>query len=190
MSELDRADMLRLRHRLRVVHGGTGEPYERIVATLEEPAWPHWVLRHRGADVLLSAHDDLADALPPNTKVSIRLADPELAGHFALGAGAASVTLASGVDQVKELVLEPAPAGLEVRLRGASGAPAPGLAVQAHAAGETVALSETPASSGVYSAGPRAWKPEPYAIEVTGQARRTILIDPWQSVTRVQFTYP
>jgi hypothetical protein len=192
VSELDRADMLRLRHRVRVVHGGTGEPYERIVAGLEEPAWPHWVLRTRGADVLLSAHDDLAGTLPPTTKVSIRIADPELGGRFALGTGSATVTLASGADQLKELVLDPAPASLEVRLRGASGAPATDLTVEARAAGngETVPLAETPASSGVYSAGPRDWKPKPYAIEVAGQARRSILIDPWKSVTRVQFTYP
>ena len=190
MSELDRADMLRLRHRVHVVHGGTGEPYERIVAAVEEPAWPHWVLRRRGADVLLSAHDDLAGTLPPSTKISIRLADPELAGRFAVGAGEATVTLASGTDQLKVLVLEPAQSSLEVRLRGASGAPASSLALEARAAGETVALSEAPASSGVYSAGPRAWKPEAYEIRVAGQARRTIVIDPWQSVTRVQFTYP
>lgn len=190
MSELDRADMLRLRHRVRVVHGVTGEPYERIVAGLEEPAWPHWVLRTRGADVLLSAHDDLAGTLPPETKVWVRIADPELGGRFALGTGSATVTLASGADQLKKLVLDPAPASLEVRLRGSNGAPAAALAVQASSGSETVPLAETPAGSGVYSAGPRDWKPEPYAIEVTGQARRTILIDPWQSVTRVQFTYP
>lgn len=190
MSELDRADMLRLLHRVRVVDGHTGRPFDRIVAELEQPAWPHWVMRRRGPDVLLSAHDHLADSRPPSTGVSIRVADAELQEHFALGGDPAMVALASGTDQLKQLVLDPAPATLEVRLRGASGAPAANLAVEARTAGETVALAETPANSGVYRAGPRVWKPVAYAIHVKGQARRTIALDPRQSVTRVQFTYP
>ncbi|HEV2875599.1 MAG TPA: hypothetical protein VGW14_10645 [Thermoleophilaceae bacterium] len=190
MSTLDRAYMLRLRHRVRVLHGGTRRPYERVNARLAEPAWPHWVLRKRGADILLSTHDHLADTLPASTGVEVRLADPAAIERFALGDGAATVSLASGADQLKELVLDPVPVGLEVRLRRPDGTPAANLAVEARATSETVALPEGPAGSGIYAAGPRAWKPEPYAIRVDGDGRRTIALDHTKPMTRVQFTYP
>lgn len=190
MSTLDRAEMLRLRHRVRVLHGGTGRPYDRVSARLAEPAWPHWVLRRRGPDILMSAYDHLADTLPPSTTVEVRLADPAVKERFVLGEEPATVSLASGADQFRELVLEPVPVSLEVRLRSPNGTPAKNLAVAAQAESETVPLPETPADSGVYAEGPRAWKPEPYAIRVEGDIRRTIGLDYSKSTTSVQFTYP
>lgn len=190
MTALDRIDRLRLRHRVRVVHAGTGRPFERITARLTEPAWPHWVVRRRGSDVLLSAHDHLDDTLPPTTRLEIQVEDPALAQRFAVGNGSAPVTLSAGADFEKDLLLAPVPVMLEVQLRRGDGSPSTGHDVEARTPTDTAKLNEQPAASGVYSSDMRSWEPGPYKVFVKNQQRRVVAIDHARDVTRVQFTYP
>lgn len=190
MTALDRIDRLRLRHRVRVLHAGTRRPFDRISARLTEPAWPHWVLRRRGSDVLLSAHDHLDDTLPPTTQLEVRVDDPALAQRFAVGHGSAAVTLSSGADVEKDVLLAPVPVGLEVRLRKADGSPSTGHDVEARTPTDTAGLDEQPAGSGVYRSVKRSWEPRSYKVFVKNEQRRVVAIDYARDVTRVQFTYP
>ncbi len=190
MTALDRVDVLRVRHRVRVVHAGTGQPFERITARLTEPAWPHWVLRRRGSDVLLSAHDHLDDTLPPTTQLEVQVDDPALAQRFAVGHGSVPVTLSTGTDVEQDLSLAPVPVTLEIRLRKGDGSPSTGHNVEASTPTDTATLTEQPAGSGVYSSAVRGWEPRAYKVFVKNQQRRVVAIDHARDVTRVQFTYP
>jgi len=190
VTALDRIDRLRLRHRVRVVHAGTGRPFERITARLTEPAWPHWVLGRRGSDVLLSAHEHLDDTLPPTTRLEVQVDDPALAQRFAAGHGSTPVTLSAGTDAEQDLLLAPVPVMLEVQLRRGDGSPSAGHQVDARTPTDTATLDEQPAGSGVYRSAMRSWEPRAYKVFVKNQQRRVVAIDYARDVTRVQFTYP
>jgi len=180
----------RLAHRVRVVHGGTLRPYDRIDARLTEPAWPHWSLRVRGADILLSAEVRWLADEPAATTVEVEVADPAVRERFAAG-GAASVDLAGGADFAVTLVLQPQPVVLEVVLVGPDGSARPGRTVRARGNGHTVDLT-APAGSNVYRSAPSAWEPaqQPYAIHVNDNRRGTAALDFTRPVTRVRVIDP
>ena len=199
---IDRTESLRLHHRVRVLHGGTGEPFDRIAAALPADAWPHWVLQRRGADVLLSADDAHADARPPTTTIEIWVDDPPASARFTARDNRIPVVVdRDPATPDPELVLEPEKTALEVRLRQADGkpvedktvvaayeAPPPPPGQQPRFADDSVELTEDP--KGVYTAPERHWRPCPYTLVIDGDEDRTFLIDHTKPVTRLQFKFP
>jgi hypothetical protein len=200
MTAPDRSETLRLHHRVEAIDGATGEPLDRVAASLPPGEWPHWVLKTQGGDILLSAYDRMSGELPGTTTVELRIDDPEVAMRYANGDAPVAVELQKGVESPADPVkLAPKDTGLEVRLRVANGDPSEGHTVSARYTGpqnpadtddaaDEVTLHEGP--PGLYSCPPRAWRPHPYSLVIAGQLVRPFLIDHMQSVTRLQFKYP
>jgi hypothetical protein len=183
-----RTETLRLHHRVRVIHGGTGDSLERIHARLKEPAWPHWVLRRRGADLLVSTWERFEANRPQQSAVQVQISDPILFERFALGSGTEEVPLRRDQDAEVELELDPTPVVLRVTLRNAIGGPRTGRTVRVERNGDAANLAET--GPGVYETGPRAFLSGPYKLLINGQQRRVLAIDWSQPVTRLQLLDP
>src|SRR5207245_762084 len=60
VTAVDEIDVLRVLHHVRILHGGTGRPYDLVQARLVDPAWRGWVMRLRGADLVLATYDRFA----------------------------------------------------------------------------------------------------------------------------------
>jgi hypothetical protein len=177
----------RLAHRVRVVHGGTGRPYERIDARLTDPAWPHWRLRVRGADVVLSADARRLPDEPATTTVAVQVTDLAMLERFADG-GATTVALARGDDEAVTLTLEALPDVLEVRVVDADGKPRTGRTVTASGKDNGHVVPLPAADAGVYRSAATAWEParQPYVIHVNDQRRGTVAFDYARPLTRIQ----
>jgi hypothetical protein len=178
-------------HRVSVVHGGTGRPFEDFEAELLDPVWPRWRLRKSGAVAVLSTLDRFEDQEPGQTRIEIRLARPELAERFVDG-GVKTFTLHQGADEAVTLTLDPVPVQLEVTLYRSNGNPSTGRTVQARGNGHTVPLPAAPAGSNVYRSAPTVWDPakQPYRIFVNNNQRGFASLDYRQQVTRVRVTEP
>jgi hypothetical protein len=182
---------LKIVHRVSVVHGGTGRPWEDFEAELLDPVWPRWRLRKSGATAVLSTLDRFEDDEPGQSRIEIRMSRPELAERFA-AAGVKTFTLHRGADADVTLVLDPVPVQLEVTLFRSNGNPSTGRTVQARGNGHTVPLPASPAGSNVYRSAPTVWDPakQPYRIVVNNNQRGAASLDYRQQVTRVRVTEP
>lgn len=180
-----------LLHHVEVVHGGTGKRYADVEARLVEPAWPHWRLRQRGADVVLSADAARAPAEPATTDLEVRVADDALRGRFT-GGGVARITLAQGGDANRSLTLPVQDVQLEVTLVRANGDPRPGRTVQARLNGTTVPLPAIAAGSNVYRSALRSWDPafQPFGVFVNGTRKASASLDYTRPVTRIRVIDP
>jgi hypothetical protein len=188
MSPVPETRALELVHRVRVVHGGTGELLEYATACLMEPAWPHWVLRTRRGWVLLAVDDRFRDDRPESTRVRVVVPAQDSA-RFEAG-GVAELELERDGAEAAELVLEPVPVALEVLLLRQTGKPREGVSVEARANGTAVPLPEV--GGGVYRSAPRAWGPafRPCRIHVNGAPRGQTSLDYSRPVTRVRLIVP
>lgn len=189
MSSVD-LDVLSVVHHVRVVHGGTGLPYGQVEARLAEPAWPHWLLRRRGADVVLAASGRFAADEPAQTALEVSVADERVLERFANG-GVADVVLHQGADRDVDLVLQPTPVALEVAVVDRNGAPRTGRTVQARSNGTVVAaLPEV--GGGVYRSAPTTWDPQhqPFRIYVNTKLRGQTALDYERAITRVRVVDP
>ncbi len=182
-----------VQHHVRVVHGGTGKPFEGFVAGLTAPAWRGWSLRKVGADVVLSALERDLPRRPPATTLEVRIDDPVAAARFpeiSPGVHGARTLTPAPADAEVELVLAPDPVGLEIDLVKKTGAAVTGrTGVEARANGHTVALAESAATPGRYAA-TSAWRPQPYRIFDGPNLRGTVAIDYRRAVTRVRLLVP
>jgi hypothetical protein len=187
-------DELRVYHRIRVVHGGTGRPYAGIEAALTDPVWPHWLLRVRGADVVLATHDRFAADRPANTPVELHVTDLLLLERFANN-GVAAITLRRNLDTDVTLTLTPTLVTLEVELVNRLGAAHTGLTVAAESTGGfNVPLPEV--TPGIYRSAAAMWPPalQPFRITdgvgaVLSQPGQ-VAIDYTRPVTRVRQIAP
>jgi hypothetical protein len=184
-------ESLRAVHRIAVVHGGTGRPWEDFEARLLPPAWPRWRPRRRGASFLLSTLDRFEDEEPAQTRVEIAMSRPELRERF-VADGVTTVVLNKGADQVVTAVLDPVPVQLEVTLFKSNGAASAGRTVQARRDGHTVPLPAIAGGSNVYRSAPTVWDParQPYRIFVNNTQRGFASLDYRQQVTRVRVIEP
>jgi hypothetical protein len=182
-------------HRIRVVHGGTGRPYPLVAARLAEPAWPHWHLRRRDADVVLSADVARLGDEPASTTVEVTLTDSAALERFTQRSFAA--TLQQGADLDVTLTLTVQPVVLEVVLTKPSGQPAANAQVEARATDNgntllTVPLPAAAAGSNVYRSAATSWDPAlaPFGIYVGGAKRATVALDYTRPVTRLPLIEP
>lgn len=186
-------DELRVYHRIRVVHGGTGRPYARFEAALTDPVWPHWLLRARDADVVLATHDRFAADRPATTSVELHVTDLFLLERFA-NRGVATIVVRRDLDADVTLTLTPTPATLEVELVNRAGAPHTGLTVAAESTGGfSVPLPEI--TSGIYRSAATTWPPglQPFRITYGVGAVLSpgqVAIDYTRPVTRVRQIAP
>jgi hypothetical protein len=180
---------LRLLHRVRVVHGGTGAPYARVTARLVDPTWPHWRLGRRGADVLLSADAVFAGREPPTTLIEVASTEEQLLERFARN-GVAQLVVRQGQDADVALTLAVEPVQLEVALTKQDGTPRTGRTVEARSGAVTVALAEV--GGGVYRSAAGLWDPalQPYGIFVNGTKVTSSSLDYTRPVTRVRVIDP
>jgi hypothetical protein len=180
----------RMIHHVRVIHGGTGKPLARIRAHLTEPAWPHWALRQRGADLVLSTEESMEARLPATTDVEVSLADESQRGRFE-NSGVETVTLNRGADEEVTLTLEPLPVSLEVSLSKKDGSASTGRTVEAQSGGVTVSLPEV-GGTRVYRSAPTTWDPakQPFGIYVDGQKQSSVSLEYSSPVTRVKVIDP
>jgi hypothetical protein len=181
---------LRLVHRVTVVHGGTGARYANVNAQLADPRWPHWRVRRRGADILLSVDSAFVASEPATTVVEVETTQDELRERFA-GGGAGQVVLHKGADALVELTLAVVPVQLEVVLTRQDGTARTGRTVEARSGALTVAL---PAVGGtnVYRSASRLWDPalQPFGIYVNGTKRTSCSLDYTRPVTQVRVIDP
>ncbi|MGZ4351980.1 MAG: hypothetical protein ACXVZ4_00420 [Gaiellaceae bacterium] len=181
---------LRLLHHVTVVHGGTGDPYPHVNVQLGDPVWPHWRLRRRGADVLLSADAVFAGREPATTLLEVETSEEQLLQRFADG-GVGQLVLHKGADADVQLTLAVTPVQLEVVLTRQDGTARTGRTVEARSGVLTVPL---PAVGGtnVYRSAPRLWDPalQPYGIFVNGTKRTSCALDYSLPVTRVRVIDP
>lgn len=188
MSAVD-LEVLKVVHHVRVNHGGTGLPYDRIDATLIEPAWTPWVLRRRGADVALAVSDRFAADEPAQTMLEVTVTDQLVLERFE-NAGVAQVALHQGGDAEVELVLEPSPVALEATVVDRQNQPRTGRTVQARSNGTVVAMPEV--SPGVYRSAGTTWDPQlqPFRIFVNSQQRGQAALDYDLPITPVRVVDP
>jgi hypothetical protein len=187
VTTIDEIDVLRVLHHVRILHGGTGRPYDRVNARLVEPAWSGWVLRLRGADLVLATYDRLAADQPPQTQVEVTVADEQALERF-VNRGVAQVTLQSGAAQDSKLVLDPAPVALEAAVVDNLGRAKIGRAVEARRTGTVVQLPEDPHRPGVYVSAATTWDPalQPFGIFVNNQQQGQAALDYERPITRVR----
>ena len=178
-----------VRHRIRIRHGGTGRPFDDVRVRLVEPAWPFWVLRLRGADVVLAAEERFAADLPANTDVEIAVDDAALLERFE-NRGVAKRTLRRGQDEDVEVRLDPVPVALEAEVVDRSAKAKEGRAVEARGNGTVVAMSEV--APGVYRSAATTWAPsrQPFRIFVDNQQRGQAALDYTRPITRVRIIDP
>jgi hypothetical protein len=190
MSAVEIAELrLVVRHRIRIRHGGTGRPFDDVRARLLDPAWPHWLLRLRGADVVLAAEERFASDLPATTDVEVAVDDPRLLERFQNG-GVVTKTLRRGLDGDVEVTLDPVPVSLEAAVVDRGSAPKTGRTVEARGNGTVVALPET--SPGVYRSAATTWNPQqqPFRIFVDNQQRGQAALDYTRPITRIRIIDP
>jgi hypothetical protein len=187
VTTVDEIDVLRVVHHVRILHGGTGRPYDRVAARLVEPAWRGWVMRLRGADLVLATYDRFAAEEPAQTQVDVTVTDEHALERFA-NDGVAQVTLQSGAPRDSELVLDPAPVTLEVAVVDKQGAPRTGRIVEARGNGKVVQLPEDAQRPGTYVAAATSWTPgqQPFRIFVNNQQRGQAALDYERPITRVR----
>jgi hypothetical protein len=180
----------RVVHHVRVMHGGTGKPLERIRARLVDPAWSHWAVRQRGADVVLSTEERLEPRMPATTDLEIELADESRRGIFE-NSGTETVTLNRGADEEVTLTLDPRPVSLEVSLSKNDGSASTGRTVEARSGGVTVSLPEV-GGTRIYRSAPTRWDPakQPFGIYVDGQKQSSVSLEYSSPVTRVKVIDP
>lgn len=152
-------------HRLRLVHAATGAALAARPAGLDLP-WG-WSMRTAGADVILTRRAGSPDlpipAGEPAAHLDLVIIDGVVGDRLALpplapGQAAASVRVALTAPVI-ETAVDPLPGTVTVVLaKVGTGAPSTGRAVKLRpSAGADVTLTETPAGSGVYTAGPQVW---------------------------------
>lgn len=161
---LERAPVLRLRHRLSAVHAPTGIPLEPLDAELLPPVWRGWILRVRGHEVLLSSSDDHAEERPAETRVRLRATSRR--GTPRLGDRGGREVTVSGEEEHREVRFPTAPMSIELRLLDAFGAPVDdGRRVRLTAGGEALVLEE--ADGGVYrNPSGEAWRPSARSYDI------------------------
>ena len=183
-------DVLKVVHHVRVLHGGTGRPYDRFEARLvDHPAWPHWLLRRRGSDVVLAVSDRFAAEEPAQSTLEIAVSDTHALARFANG-GVAQVVLKQAADANVDLVLAPAPVALEAAVVDRQLKPRTGCTVEARSNGTVVAMLE--GAAGVYRSAETTWNPQlqPFRIFVNQQQRGQAALDYEQPITRVRVIDP
>ena len=200
MSEILETSSHRLHHRVRVIHGGTGEPFDRIRVRLEEGSWSGWRLERRGPDVLLSTDEAIVDRRPAQTRLEISV-PAEIRPRFAdcppsveeYGDPVRRVALDRDDHESVVRELEPAPSELVVEVRKPAGGPVTGATVEARATGDTAALTEELADggsgTGTYRSEIRSWRGNPkppYEIFVNDQECGAFRIDHLSAETRLR----
>jgi hypothetical protein len=180
-------------HRIRVVHGGTGRPYPEVRATLAEPAWPHWHLAVKGADVVLSADTARLVDEPATTTVEVTLTDLTVLERFT--APSFSTTVSRGGDLDATLTLTPRPSVLEVVLVKTDGSERTGRTVTARPKGNgapAIPLPGVTSGSNIYRSAPHVWDPAlaPYVIDVNTNRRGSVVPDHNRAVTRIRLIDP
>lgn len=200
MSEILESSSHRLHHRVRVIHAGTGDPFERFSVQLQDGSWSGWRLERRGADVLLSADEAIADRRPAQTRLELSV-PPEIRPRFAdcppevarYGEPVRRVVLERDGDESVVRELEPAPSELVVEVRQRSGAALENADVEARTTGDIVPLAEDLTDdgdgTGVYRSGIREWRGDPrppYEIFVNDQSCGKFRIDHMSAETRLR----
>jgi hypothetical protein len=176
-------------HRVRIRHGGTGRAFENVRARILDPVWPHWILRLRGADLVLAAEERFMPDLPPTTEVEVAVSDPRLLERFENG-GVVKRTLNRGADDDVELRLDPVPVRLQADVVDRSSKPKAGRTVEARGNGTVVPLPEV--DPGVYLSAATTWAPsrQPFRIFVDNQQRGQAALDYTRPITRVRIIDP
>lgn len=188
MSAVD-LDVLSVVHHVRVSHGGTGLPYDRIDVRLVEPTWSPWVLHRRGADIALAVSDRFAAEEPAQTTLEVAVSDERVLERFQNG-GVAQVVLGQGADAEVELVLRPSPVALEATVVDRQNQPRTGATVQARSNGTVVGMPEV--SPGVYRSAATNWDPQlqPFRIFVNNHQRGQAALDYERPITPVRVVDP
>jgi len=169
-------------HRVRVQHGSTLRPLERIVASFVEPTPIGWVLAVKHGHVVISAREGVPEpAVAP--VVTVKAADPLQA--MRLQAPSVDITL----DQ-PDLVhsFDPAAMTVTVELVEPDGAVAEGRAMMARGAdGATVPLPET-AIPGTYQSELTQWPAafHPFDLLVGGTLVQKAAVDFTRTDTRLR----
>jgi hypothetical protein len=180
-----------LLHRVQVLHGGTGRPYGHVHATLVDPAWSYWRLRHRGSDLLLSTDARFAPEEPATTTLEIEVTELDMLERFQNG-GVAQIVLNQGTDEERTLTLPVQDVVLEVTLVHPNGTPHTGRTVEARSGAVTVPLPALNAGSNVYRSAPTSWDPalQPFGIFANGTRQTYASLDYSRPVTRLRAVDP
>ncbi len=181
--------VLRLRHSLRLVHGGTSSVVPRVDARLLPPVWGHWRLAVKSDRILLSADERFLLEEPEETPLEVRILDPRKALFFEDG-GRWEVTLARDEEPPHPFTLLPIPTRVEVELVRRTGVARTGRDVRITSNGDEVQLPE--AEPGRYRSPLLRWGPEfrTFTVLSNNQTVGPGALNPSRTLTRIRFVVP
>jgi hypothetical protein len=176
-----------LRGHVRARHASTGLPFAPLHAVLEDPP-PGWHLQVKGADVVVTARQGLAD--PPSAPVvRLTVGDPVIALRVQQPTAQVALTASAIVHE-----FQPVPMTLTVDLVAADdGEPQTGVDLKAHGASPpAVDLAEVAGEPGTYRSPARVWTSDfhPLELRIGTTVLTRLAIDFTRTDTRVRVVDP